>query len=124
MVLILITTQEPTHKKYTMKRYGGVETIRNININAGPLRAPYYKTVLYPEVPDNPQDVWVITDFGDRLDLLANQFYGDITLYWIIAIGNPNLVSFGSLFIDEGTQMRIPVDINGIIRSYNNLNGI
>jgi len=107
-----------------MKRYGGIQQIRNTNINAGPLRAPYYKTVLYPEIPPNPNDIWVITDFGDRLDLLANQFYGDVTLYWIISLGNPNYISFGSLFINEGTQIRIPVDINGILNSYNTLNEI
>jgi hypothetical protein len=107
-----------------MKRYRGIEKIRNTNINAGPLRAPYYATVFYPEIPDNSEDIWVITNFGDRLDLLANQFYGDVTLYWIIAAGNPNEVGFGSLFITEGTQMRIPVDLNGILASYNNLNGI
>ena len=107
-----------------MKRYGGIQQLRNVNINAGPLRTPYYSTVLYPEIPANPQDIWVITDFGDRLDLLADQFYGDITLYWIISIGNPNKINFGSLFIDEGKQIRIPVDISGILSSYNSLNGI
>ena len=107
-----------------MKRYGGIQQLRNVNVNAGPLRTPYYSTVLYPEIPSNPQDIWVITDFGDRLDLLADQFYGDITLYWIISIGNPNKINFGSLFIDEGKQIRIPVDISGILSSYNNLNGI
>jgi hypothetical protein len=105
-----------------MKRYGGVKKIRNENPNVGPLNAPYYKTVIYPEIPPNPDDIWVITDFGDRLDLLANQFYGDVSLYWVISAGNPNYINFGSLFIGEGTQIRIPVDINGILNSYNNLN--
>jgi hypothetical protein len=105
-----------------MKRYGGIEKIRNENQNVGSLRTPYYKTVFYPEIPPNRDDIWVITDFGDRLDLLANQFYEDISLYWVISTGNPNHISFGSLFIDEGTQIRIPVDINGILNSYNNLN--
>ena len=72
-----------------MRRYGGIKEIRNTNENAGPLLTQYYQTVLYPEIPDNPDDVWVITNFGDRLDLL-----------------------------------RIPVNINGILSSYNNLNGI
>ena len=44
----------------------------------------------------------LLLDFGDRLDLLANQFYGDVTLYWIISTANPNYINFGSLFIDEG----------------------
>lgn len=107
-----------------MKRYQGIEELRNINPIAGPLRSLYYKNVRYPEVPEDPNDIWVITEWGDRLDILANRFYGDVTLYWIIAIANPNYVNFGSIYINEGTQIRIPVDINGIINSYNNINGV
>jgi phage tail protein X len=69
-------------------------------------------------------DIYVITDFGDRLDLLAYQFYQDVTLYWIISAANPNSVRFGSIFIPQGTQLRIPTNINEIINSYNNLNNI
>ena len=105
-----------------MNRYLGIKEKLNINPNVGTLGTPYYGTVLYPEIPPNPNDIYVITDWGDRLDLLANQFYGDVTLYWIIAAGNPNIVGFSSIFVREGTQMRIPVDVNGILRSYNILN--
>ena len=105
-----------------MRRYGGVREIRNTNENAGPLLTPYYKTVLYPEIPDNPNDIWVITDFGDRLDLLANQFYQDTSLYWIISIANPNKINMGSLTLPPGTQIRIPTNIQSIVDSYNILN--
>ena len=44
-----------------MRRYGGIREIRNTNENAGPLLTQYYQTVLYPEIPDNPNDIWVIT---------------------------------------------------------------
>ena len=67
-------------------------------------------------------DIYVITDFGDRLDLLSNQFYQDITLYWIIAIANPNKLNLGSINIPPGTQLRIPTDIVGVLQSYNLLN--
>ena len=40
-----------------MRRYGGIREIRNTNENAGPLLTQYYKTVLYPEIPDNPNDI-------------------------------------------------------------------
>ena len=62
--------------------------------------------VTYPEVLPNENDIWVETEFGDRLDLLANQFYQDVTLYWIIAIANPNKVNMGSLFLTEGSQIK------------------
>ncbi len=105
-----------------MNRYQDIKELRNTNPIAGPLRTLYYKNVRYPEIPESPNDVWVITEWGDRLDLLANTFYGDITLYWIIAIANPNYVNFGSIYINEGTQIRIPVDVDGILRSYNRIN--
>jgi phage tail protein X len=107
-----------------MKRYQGIEEQRNINPIAGPLRALYYKTVQYPEIPPNPNDIYVITDWGDRLDKLSFQFYGDVTLYWVIAIANPNLVNFGSVYVNEGTQLRIPVEINEVLNSFKRLNGI
>lgn len=105
-----------------MNRYSEIKKILNTNPNVGKLDTPYYKNALYPEIPPNPNDIYVITEWGDRLDLLANQFYGDITLYWIIAAGNPNVVGFSSLFLKEGIQLRIPVDINEIISSFNRLN--
>ena len=63
-----------------------------------------------------------MTDEGDRLDLLANQFYSDITLWWVIAIANPDVVDFGSISMTPGTQLRIPFDLNSIISSFNSLN--
>lgn len=107
-----------------MNRYADIEQIRNTNENVGTLGTVYYKPNFYPEIPLSESDIYVITDFGDRLDLLAFQFYKDTSLYWIISCANPDKVSFGSLTIPVGTQLRIPTDINGIIRSYNNLNSL
>ena len=107
-----------------MKRYATIKTLRNTNENVGTLGTVYYRNTKYPEIPLSENDIYVLTDFGDRLDLLANQFYSDVTLYWIIAAANPNEVSFGSLFVDEGTQLRIPVNISSIIDSYIELNSL
>jgi len=106
-----------------MNRYSNIEILKNTNYGANvTVGTQYYATTKYPEVPLNANDIYVITDFGDRLDLLANQFYQDITLYWIIAIANPNKLSLGSINIPTGTQLRIPTDIVGILQSYNELN--
>lgn len=107
-----------------MNRYSDIEKIKNTNENVGTLGTAYYKPNFYPEIPLSENDIYVITDFGDRLDLLANQFYHDVTLYWVIAAANPDVINFGSLFIAEGTQLRIPTDLNGILRSYNKLNEV
>ena len=58
------------------------------------------------------------------MDILANQFYGDPSLYWIIASANPDVVRPDSLSLNGGIQLRIPVDINGILSSYTAENGI
>ena len=105
-----------------MNRYANIEKLRNENEYVGTLGTQYYKDVTYPEVLPNENDIWVETEFGDRLDLLANQFYQDVTLYWIIAIANPNIVNMGSLFLTEGSQIRIPVNVQQIVDSYNLLN--
>jgi hypothetical protein len=107
-----------------MKRYADIQKIRNTNENVGTLGAPYYRSAVYPEIPLSENDIYVITDFSDRLDLLANQFYHDVTLYWVIAAANPDVINFGSIFIAEGTQLRIPTDLNEILRSYNRLNEV
>ena len=66
-------------------------------------------------------DVFLYTIRGDRLDNLSQQYYGDTTLYWIIASANAT-IPFASLFIIPGTQLRIPGDISDIISSFNQLN--
>ena len=105
-----------------MNRYNKIERRRNTNEFVGTLGTEYYRTVFYPEVAPSENDIYVETEFGDRLDLLANQFYNNVSLYWIIAIANPNVISFGSLMPPVGTQLRIPTDISGILDSYNSLN--
>lgn len=105
-----------------MGRYSNVKELKNQNRNVGSLGDNYYKNVTYPEIKISSDDIYVITEFGDRLDLLANQFYGDVSLYWVIAIANPDKVNMGSLFLTEGSQIRIPSNVVQIVDSYNLLN--
>jgi|TARA_R110000803_G_scaffold106491_1_gene174567 hypothetical protein len=105
-----------------MNRYSNISKLRNTNEFVGTLGTQYYGTVTYPEIPQNESDIWVETEFGDRLDSLAYQFYSDVTLYWIISIANPNKVNMGSLYLTPGDQIRIPTNVVSIVDSYNNLN--
>ena len=107
---------------YSVNRYNNIQQLRNTNEFVGTLGDKYYKTVFYPEVGPSETDIYVETEFGDRLDLLANQFYSDVTLYWIISIANPDVMGFGSLYPKPGSQLRIPTNVSGIIDSYNRLN--
>ena len=59
---------------------------------------------LYPEIPLSDSDQFVYPKDGDRLDLLANQFYGDSTLWWFIAHVN----DIYTMNIPVGTSLRIP----------------
>ena len=81
----------------------------------------YYRDNKYPTIPLSDTDKYVVTSTGDRYDLLATQYYRDQTLWWIISMAN-SLLPQNSIFIPIGTQLRIPLDINGILKSYNNLN--
>ena len=72
----------------------------------------YYATTIYERVPEKNDDVYFISQQGDRCDNLANRFYGDSTLWWFIAKVN-NLTTNN---IPAGTSLRIPattVDAEG-----------
>jgi phage tail protein X len=101
-----------------MARYNNIKILKDPNIKQG---ARHYKNVWYPEIPFSDKDIFVITTQGDRLDVLANKYYGNISLYWIISIAN-NFLPQNSLFLPVGTQLRIPSDISEVISKYNNLN--
>ena len=77
--------------------------------------------IKYPEIPLSIDDIYVVTVDGDRFDLLANRYYGDVSLYWIISAANSNLPQ-NSLFPPPGTQIRIPTDVSAILAAYDKLN--
>ena len=88
-----------------------------------------YQTSRYPEVPLSENDIYVYTTQGDRFDVLAQQYYGDSSLWWIISIANTGNAGAGTLpvlpqntlIIPEGTQIRIP---NNPLQIYNVFNQI
>lgn len=65
-----------------------------------------YKTVRYSIPTSSEQDVYIFSRTGDRLDLLAHEFYQDVRLWWIIA--EANNLGKGSFNIPPGLQIRIP----------------
>ena len=80
-----------------------------------------YQTVKYPEIPLNPNDIYVIANKGDRYDILANQYYSDSSLWWVISTANNN-VTQNSLYLQEGVQLRIPADVNSAINNFEAIN--
>lgn len=81
----------------------------------------YYATTKYPTIALNINDIYVVTTIGDRYDTLANTFYSNPQLWWIIAIANDSLAQ-NSLIPPIGTQLRIPANPSQIVSQYNALN--
>ena len=65
-----------------------------------------FLTTRYPRLRPLQGDFYIISRSGDRLDLLAQRFYGDVRAWWIIA--SANNIGKGTLFIEPGQQIRIP----------------
>ena len=84
---------------------------------------PYYKGKIYPIIPLTETDEYVITTAGDRLDLIAFSYYNDPELWWVISVAN-NHVTGGSMFPIPGTQLRIPTDIDSVLRSFDEINNL
>ena len=98
-----------------MNRYLNIPIIKS---NTG---KQMYATSRYPEIPLSVNDIYVYTSQGDRYDLLALNYYGDSSLWWIIATANPN-VSLGTLVIPEGVQIRIPGNYTNTVEEFNFIN--
>lgn len=78
-----------------------------------------YTTTYYPDIPLSNLDQFIQTKDGMRLEQLAQTFYGDSTLWWVIASAN-GIRGFTSL--KSGTALRIPADIPSILQKFDSLN--
>ena len=78
-----------------------------------------YGTVIYPAIPKSSSDIYIMARKGDRLDLLANSYYDDTTLWWIIA--QANHLGKGTLSISEPQRIRIPTELESILKSFEDL---
>ena len=89
-----------------------------------------YQTSRYPEVPLSENDIYVYTTQGDRFDVLAQQYYSDSSLWWVISIANTGNAGAGTLpvlpqntlVIPEGVQIRIPANPIDVYNDFNKIN--
>ena len=81
----------------------------------------YYKAKRYPPIPPTETDVYVVTVQGDRFDLLANVYYQNPQLWWIIPMANSN-IPLGTMFPEPGTQLRIPTNLNLVMALFDEAN--
>ena len=48
----------------------------------------YYKPTIVPNIPLKDSDIFILPVDGVRFDILAQQYYNDSNLWWIIAKAN------------------------------------
>ena len=77
----------------------------------------YYKPTIVPNIPIKDSDIFIFPIFGDRFDIIAQRYYGDSNLWWIIAKANE--LSRGELSPNPVVKLRIPTEIEDIIEAVN-----
>ena len=98
-----------------MNRYQNIPVIKSTT------GKQMYATSRYPEIPLSENDIYVYTTQGDRYDVLALNYYGDSSFWWIIASANPN-IDLMTLIIPEGVQIRIPGNFSRVVSEFNLIN--
>lgn len=82
---------------------------------------PRRGTVVYPDIPTHPEDTYVIATLGDRFDILAQAYYQDSSLWWVVASANPDIAR-SSINITPGVQIRIPFSKARILDLFQSVN--
>ena len=80
-----------------------------------------YSTTYYPKIQVGDNDQFIYPKFGDRLDTLAHRYYGDTSLWWIIAKAN-GIKGKAAVSTDE--MLRIPSNIPQILENFKKINNI
>lgn len=82
----------------------------------------YYPTTIYSQIDPKSDDIYLITVRGDRMDNLAFEYYGDPSLWWVIA--SANNIPQDSIFIPVGSQIRVPSNISTFLDNFDRVNQI
>ena len=75
----------------------------------------YFLPTIVPQIPLSDSDIFIRPVVGERFDSLAQKFYGDSSLWWIIA--KANNLSNGSIVLDSEKKIRIQVILSNLERS-------
>lgn len=79
-----------------------------------------YRTLTLPSFGERSDDLVIQINDYTRLDVIANDFFGDSTLWWVVASYN-NLPG-DSLYTTGLKYLRIPSDINIVFNKIKELN--
>ena len=88
---------------------------RNNKIRKDKNNIRYYKARIIPNIPIKDTDIFIYPLYGDRFDTLAQRYYEDSNLWWIIAKANE--ISRGQIGLDPEKVIRIPGDIERILNN-------
>jgi len=83
-----------------MSRYNLATALRNQN------QKRYLSTIIFPVVPLSDSDIFIQTTSTERLDKLADSFYDNVSLWWVIAAANG--LGKGTYVVPQNTRLRIP----------------
>ena len=76
-----------------------------------------YLPTKYPTLVPSNNDFYIIAREEDRFDLIANDFFGDPTLWWVVVMAND--LPGDSMYAPPGFQLRIPGNLNNALTAYN-----
>tara|TARA_A100001515_G_scaffold133556_1_gene122864 strand:- start:264 stop:560 length:297 start_codon:yes stop_codon:yes gene_type:complete len=79
----------------------------------------YLSRIEYPPIPLRDSDILIKGVFGQSFMNLANQYYENKNLWWIIARANQQTES---VYMVPGKEYRIPQEIKLILQEYEELN--
>ena len=80
----------------------------------------YYKPRIVPNIPIKDTDIFAYPIYGDRYDTMAQRYYDDSNLWWIIVKAND--ISDGKIAPDPLKKLRIPTEIDDILQSISQVN--
>jgi hypothetical protein len=91
-------------------RYAGSTVVDGFHY--GTWSDPTSTNPLGPDILDGVDCVEHILVVGERLEIIAHQYYGDEDYWWVIALANRILDPFS---LTPGTRLRIPSDARSIL---------
>ena len=91
-----------------MSRYKTTKILRKSLLQNNKNSVLSYSTTYYKDIPDSYDDIFIVSQHGDRLDNLAATFYGDSSYWWFIAHVN----NLNTMNVEPGIRLRIPINVN------------
>tara|TARA_B100000497_G_scaffold122663_1_gene154065 strand:- start:218 stop:514 length:297 start_codon:yes stop_codon:yes gene_type:complete len=77
------------------------------------------QTTLLPRIKKRSTDIYLVIVERTRLDHLSYKFYENPNYWWILASAN-NVK--GTMYVEPGTQVRIPRDYGEVLVDHNKIN--